>query len=191
MFLHYGNVANILSLPHHLHLKMKYLLQISIYLFCLNGLHSQSEIDRTLNKFNTNSVPYITVERLLGSDQFLLLDTREKGEFGVSRLPKALWVGHKNLDMDKILTLVPDKNTPIVVYCSVGIRSETVGERLIKEGYTEVYNLYGGIFEWKNRDYPVYDTMGKETDKVHAYNKHWGKMLNNAIKVYGNRKQND
>jgi len=191
MFLHKGNVTNILSLSCDLYLRMKYLLLIFIFLYSPNGLHGQSGIDEALRKFNKNSVPYITAERLREGNQFLLLDTREKGEFGVSRLPKALWAGYSNFDMAKILTVVPDKNTPIVVYCSVGIRSETVGEKLIKEGYTEVYNLYGGIFEWKNKDYPVYDSLGKETDSVHAYNKNWGKMLNNATKVYGHRKQHD
>jgi rhodanese-related sulfurtransferase len=170
---------------------MKYLLQISIYLFFLYGLHGQSSIDKTLRKFNKNSVPYITAESLAENIQFMLLDTREQGEFEVSHLANAIWVGNRKFDTDQITSMIPSNNSPIVVYCSVGVRSETVGERLLKEGYTEVYNLYGGIFEWKNKGFPVYDTLGKKTDKVHAYNKHWGKMLINATKVYGHRKQNN
>ena len=130
-------------------------------------------------------------ESLTGNNQFLLLDTREKEEFQVSHMAKAIWVGNKNFDADEILSIVPNKKKPIVVYCSIGVRSEIVGEKLLKNGYTEVYNLYGGIFDWKNKGFPVYDSIGQETDRVHAYNKHWGKMLNNATKVYGQRKHNN
>jgi 3-mercaptopyruvate sulfurtransferase SseA len=66
----------------------------------------------------------------------------------------------------------------------VGIRSETISEKLKKAGYTDVHNLYGGIFEWKNKDYPVVDSEGKETENVHAYSKVWGKWLNKGVKVY-------
>jgi len=71
-----------------------------------------------------------------------------------------------------------------VVYCSLGIRSETIAHKLIKKGYTNVYNLYGGIFEWKNNDFVVLDTEGSETEKVHAFNKNWGKWLTKGKKVY-------
>lgn len=129
-------------------------------------------------------MPYIGAERLAGNRQFLILDTREKVEFEVSQITNVVRVGSRDFDGDKMSTIVPDKNSPIVVYCSIGIRSEVFGEKLIKKGYTEVYNLYGGIFQWKNKGFPVYDSIGQETYRVHAYNKHWGKMLNNAIKVY-------
>ena len=47
------------------------------------------------------------------------------------------------------------KKTPTIVYCTIGARSETIGEKLKKNGFTNVYNLYGGIFEWKNADFKV------------------------------------
>jgi predicted sulfurtransferase len=75
------------------------------------------------------------------------------------------------------------KDTPIIVYCSVGYRSEKVAEQIIAAGYTQVSNLYGGIFEWVNEEQPVYDTKGK-TQKVHAYNKVWGVWLRKGKKVY-------
>ena len=50
-------------------------------------------------------------------------------------------------------------------------------------GYSAVYNLYGGIFEWKNQNQAVYRNH-KETEEVHAYNKMWGFWLDKGIKVY-------
>ena len=54
----------------------------------------------------------------------------------------------------------------------------------MQAGYSNVKNLYGGIFEWKNEGHPVYDSEGKETEKVHAFSKHWGKLLKEGKKVY-------
>jgi hypothetical protein len=70
------------------------------------------------------------------------------------------------------------------VYCSVGYRSERIGEKLLKLGYTDVVNLYGGIFEWKNQGLDVYNSSNYPTDSVHTYNKSWGKWLVKGIKVY-------
>ena len=66
----------------------------------------------------------------------------------------------------------------------MGIRSEQIGEKLKKAGFTNVKNLYGGIFEWKNKDYPVIDTTGNETEKVHTFSKMWSKYLHAGKPVY-------
>jgi rSAM/selenodomain-associated transferase 1 len=47
-----------------------------------------------------------------------------------------------------------------------------------------VFNLYGGIFEWKNNNLPVLDTLENNTEKVHAFNKDWSKWLKKGRKVY-------
>ena len=77
-----------------------------------------------------------------------------------------------------------DKDKPVILYCSVGYRSEKIGERLQEMGFTEVYNLYGGIFDWKNKDNPVVNTHQNPTDSVHTYNKNWSKWLTKGVKVY-------
>lgn len=45
-------------------------------------------------------------------------------------------------------------------------------------------NLYGGIFEWKNKEYPVIDSTGRETENVHTFSKMWSKYLNAGNPVY-------
>ena len=53
-------------------------------------------------------------------------------------------------------------------------------------GYKNVYNLYGGIFEWKNNNWKVFDNKGFETDNVHTFNKNWSKYLKKGTKIYEN-----
>jgi len=163
---------------------MRFLFSIAITVAFLSVTYAQNRLDRALDKFNRKSVPYIQVEELQDRESVLVLDTRKKEEYMVSHLKDALWVGYKDFKPEVITQQIKDKNKEIVVYCSIGVRSENIGEKLIKLGFTEVRNLYGGIFEWKNRGYPVYDSQGKPTENVHAFNTRWGKLLNKGNKVY-------
>lgn len=144
----------------------------------------QNKLDKLLNKFNKNKVPYISVDTLVIS-KAILLDARETKEYNVSHLKNAICVGYDYFDIQKTIEKLPkDKSTKIVVYCTLGIRSEIVAHKLIKEGYTNVYNLYGGILEWKNNNFKVIDTLGNETEKVHTFNKDWSKWLKKGKTVY-------
>ncbi|MCO6164456.1 rhodanese-like domain-containing protein [Flavobacterium sp. NRK F7] len=149
----------------------------------------QKTIPDVIQQFNKNSVPYITVEELKGTDDVTLLDAREPEEFKVSHLDNAIYVGYKKFNAEKFLISFPNKNTPLVVYCSLGVRSENIGEKLLKLGYTNVRNLYGGIFEWKNKDNPVVNMNGEETEEVHAFSKMWGKYLLKGTKIYNKNKK--
>ena len=144
-------------------------------------------MDALLNQYNTRSIPYISVAELkmnMANGDILVLDTREYEEFAVSHLPSATFVGYNNFSSEEILKSIPNKDQPIVVYCSLGIRSEVIGEKLKKAGYTDVRNLYGGIFEWKNKDFKVLDMDGNESENVHTCSKLWSKWLTKGNKVY-------
>ena len=111
----------------------------------------------------------------------MVLDAREKKEFDVSHLNGAIWVGYDDFRLDRVKA---EKDGRVVVYCSVGYRSEKIGEKLKKAGYSNVFNLFGGIFKWKNSAYPLVDDTGSETDYIHAYDADWGKWLVKGKKVY-------
>ena len=113
-----------------------------------------------------------------------MLYTRERKEFKVSHIENAIHVGFDKFNSKNVSEILKDKNALIVVYCSIGVRSEKIGEKLLKLGYKNVFNLYGGIFEWKNNRKKVISDQNIETDKVHTFNKEWSVYLTNGIKVY-------
>ena len=155
-----------------------------LFIFINSVSFSQNKLDKLFNKFNKNKVPYISVDTLVIT-KAILLDARETKEYNVSHLKNAICVGYDYFDIQKTIEKLPkDKSTKIVVYCSLGIRSEIVAHKLIKEGYTNVYNLYGGILEWKNNNFKVIGTLGNETEKVHTFNKDWSKWLKKGKTVY-------
>jgi rhodanese-related sulfurtransferase len=85
------------------------------------------------------------------SDLFLL-DVRTFGEYQQARLD-----GARLIPIDqfvKRLAEVP-KDRPVLVYCAVGSRSAQVVNYLARQGYPEIYNLYGGIYAWAQKGLPV------------------------------------
>jgi len=149
------------------------------------NLFSQGDLQSLLKKYNTESVPYIYTDSLQKiSKDIILLDGREKKEYKVSHLKGAKFVGYEKFNLKKTIKSLPNKEACIVVYCSLGVRSEDIAEKLKEAGYTNVFNLYGGIFEWKNNENKVVNQKGIETQKVHAFSKEWGVWLTKGIKVY-------
>lgn len=145
---------------------------------------SQNTLPQALKKLNNETVPYLKVTELRSKKNLVYLDARESKEFNVSHIINAIYVGFDDFDQKKVISAVKDKNATIVVYCSIGVRSEKIGEKLLNMGYKNVFNLYGGIFEYKNNGGKVVDNQNRETDKIHTYNKEWSVYLKKGIKVY-------
>ncbi|WP_243735807.1 rhodanese-like domain-containing protein [Christiangramia sabulilitoris] len=148
-------------------------------------VQSQNSLGEILKKYNSGSIPYISAEELrmhqLNGD-VIILDARENEEFIVSHIPGAIYIGYNDFELSGMNDI--QKNKKIVVYCSIGIRSEDIAIKLAKAGYKNIRNLYGGIFGWKQSGFPVMDIKNKPTNKVHAYSRHWAKWLENAEKIY-------
>ncbi|MEB2784766.1 rhodanese-like domain-containing protein [Algoriphagus persicinus] len=125
--------------------------------------------------------PVLKPSQVSDLSNFQVLDTREKDEFEVSHLKNAMWVGYDTFTLKNVASL--DESKPVLVYCTVGARSQDIGKKLKEAGYTEVYNLYGGLIEWVNEGKPIFQG-DFPTKKVHTYSKSWGIWLNKGEKVY-------
>ena len=72
----------------------------------------------------------------------VLIDARSPQEYAVGHLDGALLMPHDAIG-SLIEAQVPDKRTPILLYCHSGGRSELARETLVALGYTNVENLGG------------------------------------------------
>lgn len=128
-------------------------------------------------------VPTISTDRLgawLADDTRrppILLDAREVEEYAVSHLPGAHPVD-PDAGVDALLASIlgAEAGRPVVVYCSVGVRSGAVAKRLIQAGIGEVYNLEGSIFRWANEGRPLVRN-GEPVREVHPYSFTWGRLV--------------
>jgi len=76
--------------------------------------------------------------------KFELFDVRGEDERALAKIENARMLdgdGEKHL-------LALDKKTPIVFQCHHGMRSKSAAERFLRQGFSNVYNLEGGIEAW-------------------------------------------
>ncbi len=91
-------------------------------------------------------------EKLKENKNMFLLDVRSKEEYASGHIPGAvnIYVG----ELENRLQEVPS-DRPVVSICSVGRRGGLGASILARHGYSEVYNLLGGMTAWKEKGYPI------------------------------------
>ena len=165
---------------------MKRTLLISLLILFEVSLYAQETLDEVLEKYHHEKVPYISaieLQNLKQNNKVVVLDSRGLIEFKVSHIKGAILVGYDDFKLSSLPNSM-DKNTPLVVYCTLGVRSGVIANELIERGYRDVKNLYGGISEWKNKDYVVVDSTQTPTENIHIYSKKWGKWLTKGNPVF-------
>jgi rhodanese-related sulfurtransferase len=96
-------------------------------------------------------------------DDLFVLDVRTPAEFDSSHIKEATLIPVSNtfgsnlsseMLLESRMNEVP-KNKKILIYCRTGHRSTVAGKILINAGYSQVYNMAGGINSWISAGYPV------------------------------------
>ena len=83
-------------------------------------------------------------EKLDKGEDFQLIDVREDFEYETSNLGGELIpLGSILIETDKIA-----KDKDVVIMCRSGKRSAMAVQQLEAQGFTNLYNLYGGILAW-------------------------------------------
>ena len=93
-------------------------------------------------------------DRFDRGEKFQFIDVREDHEFAQDHAAGARHIGRGVLERD-IETLLPDKDTAIVLYCGGGFRSALAAYNLGKMGYRNVCSMDGGIRAWREAAYPI------------------------------------
>ena len=109
-----------------------------------------------------------------------MLDARTEDEYAVSHLEGAIQIDPYKPSLRPLRGY--SKDTTIVVYSSVGYRGARVADFLLRQGYTEVFNLEGGQFLWANQDRPVF-RQDRPIAEVHPYNPTWGLLLESRYRI--------
>lgn len=94
-----------------------------------------------------NNVDVHEAKELINTRDAVVLDVREADEFVAARIPSARHIPLREIG-GRINELKPYKDKPIVVSCRSGSRSAHAVRMLHKQGFTEVYNLKGGLVAW-------------------------------------------
>ena len=82
----------------------------------------------------------------------LILDVRTAQEYTQEHLNAAINIPLSDLSSR---TGELEKNRQVLVYCQSGSRSAQASDILVKAGFTNVYNMSGGMTSWINAGYPT------------------------------------
>ena len=107
----------------------------------------------TLTRKYKLATPARAVE-LLNQDQTVVIDVREPHEFAKGYIEGAHHISLGRLK-EKMYEFEANKDAPILVYCQQGTRSKEACKQLVKEGFTQVYYLEGGILTWQDQKLPL------------------------------------
>jgi rhodanese-related sulfurtransferase len=107
---------------------------------------NQSDLSAS-NEMKTNEYKNLLSSELatmLENKDFRLVDVHIPEQ---KHIPKTDYLIPFN-EIDKIISVLSDKNEKIVLYCRSGSMSKIVAEELVGRGYNNVFDLTNGLNEW-------------------------------------------
>ena len=105
----------------------------------LSGLHDLGPLEAT---------------RMINHQNAVILDIRNDGEYHQGHLHEAVHIPLGDLSR-RMTELEKYRERPIITYCSSGSRSARAASLLLKQGFTQVYNLRGGVMAWQSASLPL------------------------------------
>ena len=93
-------------------------------------------------------ISFVRAKELLDTEPgCVLLDVREEEEFITGHAVDAVLLPVDELTDETALDAIPSLDTPVLVYCRSGYRSNVAAHRLDDFGYTRVYDV-GSLIGW-------------------------------------------
>jgi rhodanese-related sulfurtransferase len=125
-----------------------------LILLILTGCQSKSVTSETviLADGSYQNVPATALHTMLKNKDFVLINVHIP--FAGNIPDTDLTIPYNEVEQN-LSQLPPDKNTKIVLYCRSGRMSQIAAEKLVALGYTNIWNLKGGMVEWEHAGFQI------------------------------------
>ena len=90
----------------------------------------------------------LEMQTLLESEDVQLVDVRTPEEYKEGFIKNSQNIDFNSPTFDEDISKL-DKTKPVILYCKGGGRSAKCAEKLSKAGFIKIYDLEGGITQWK------------------------------------------
>ena len=107
-----------------------------------------------------------TLREDLARGAVVLVDVRSAKERATSMIPGAITTDEFQQRKNELA------GSSVVTYCTIGYRSSTYAQRLLKDGW-EVRNFHGSVLAWTHAGGELVDPEGKPTRRVHVFAERW------------------
>ena len=141
-----------------LQIKKNLILIIFFTLIFLNGCISNTGNDtnpqtQIIKDINVDEA-YILIQNNSENQNFIILDIRTKEEYQNEHIQNSIMIDFYSDTFESELDKL-DKNKSYLIYCRTGRRTGLTLDIMKELGFLEVYNMAGGITQWKTKGYPV------------------------------------
>lgn len=96
----------------------------------------------------------VEATQLINRENAVVVDVREVAEFATGHLPNA-----RNIPLGELEKrsgeLAKFKNKPLILVCQSGARSGRAMATVKAAGFDKVYNLAGGVAQWRKDNLPI------------------------------------
>lgn len=106
-----------------------------------SAILSQSPAEMAYHKITAEEA-----KKMLDAGGVTIVDVRTPEEYAEKHIPGAVLVPNETIGGEPPAAL-PDKNAVLLVHCRTGVRSKQASDKLVKLGYTNIYD-FGGIVDW-------------------------------------------
>ena len=96
--------------------------------------------------------PAETFDLIQQRNNLYIIDVRSPGELREGKIENSVLIPITDIVAGNYI--IP-KDRPLLLYCATGGRSYAAMQLLAQNGYTEIYNLQGGISAWKQANRPL------------------------------------
>ena len=100
-----------------------------------------------------------------------IVDVREASEWEQGHLPGANHISKSYIEQ-QIEGAVPDRDTPVILYCAGGVRSLFAAQTLAEMGYTNVASMAGGFQAWKGAGLEFETPVVLSAEQKQRYSRH-------------------
>ena len=119
----------------------------------VGGCAEETTAVRTIEDISVKQA-YDLMEKNKDNPSFLIIDVRTPGEFASGYIESALNIDYYSQNFREELNEL-DKGKTYLIYCRSGNRSGKALSMMKELAFREVYNMLGGIVQWKAEDLPT------------------------------------
>jgi len=94
------------------------------------------------------------VTHLINNEDAVVVDVRPANEYREGHLPDAINIPLKELTQ-RVKELKKYQEKPVILVCKAGQHASSAGGILLKEGFSNLNRLQGGVYEWRASKLPL------------------------------------
>jgi len=98
---------------------------------------------------------FLMIKENKNNSNLVIIDIRTPAEYNECHIEGAKNIDYQSFDFEEILEEM-DKNKKYILYCRSGARSIISCDVLKNLGFSDIYNIKGGMDVWKKMGFPIF-----------------------------------